>query len=136
MPTNKRMDIGLAAEIGSIPHKRKANAAVLLFTLSVFMLLLAPTALAQCVAHPEHKTAVRFANETGYDLTFFVDGDETGIPVPSKTTSPDQPIEPGEHIFRARAIVAERSVRVWTINEVPRGHICTWTVTTRESISK
>jgi hypothetical protein len=32
-------------------------------------------------------------------------------------------------LLRARAIVRGESFWVWVINEVPQGHLCTWTIT-------
>jgi hypothetical protein len=102
-----------------------------LFALVVFVgtVFYAVDGIGQCVPHPAERTAVRFENESSYELTFFVDEDETGVVVPSRTRSPEQPVEAGEHLFRARAIVAGAAVWVWMINEVPKGYVCTWTVT-------
>lgn len=83
---------------------------------------------AQCVEHPDMKTAVKFSNESRFELTFFIDEDEHGVLVPSKSVSREIAVEPGEHMLRARAIVRGKSFWVWTVNEVPQGQICTWTV--------
>lgn len=89
----------------------------------------AQTIPAQCVEHPEKKTALVFDNQTSFDLTFFVDEDEKGVSVASRTASNELEVEPGEHLLRARAVVKGQSVWVWIINEVPAGHLCTWTIT-------
>lgn len=83
---------------------------------------------AQCIDHAEGKTAVKFANESRYDLTFFIDDDEKGIVVLAGKVSKEFEIGPGEHLLRARAIVRGRSFWVWAENEFPKGQICTWTI--------
>ena len=83
---------------------------------------------AQCVEHPAKKTALKLDNQTRYDLTFFVDDDEKGVGVASRTMSAELEVEPGEHLLRARAVVKGESVWVWVINEVQAGQVCTWTI--------
>ena len=111
------------------PLKRFANNALFICAALISTILFSSVIAAQCVAHPEQKTAVRFGNDTFYELTFFIDTDETGIEVPMKSTSPEQFVEAGRHMFRARAMVGERSIWVWVINDIPEGQVCTWTVT-------
>ena len=84
---------------------------------------------AQCVEHHDKTTALKFSNESRFELTFFVDEDEEGVVVPSRTVSDEISVEPGEHLLRARAIVIGESFWVWAVNEVPQGQVCTWTVT-------
>lgn len=86
------------------------------------------TTNAQCIDDPGKKTALKFSNESRFELRFFVDEDEVGVVVPPKTVSREIVVEPGEHMLRARAIVRGESFWVWTVNEVPQGQICTWTV--------
>ena len=84
---------------------------------------------AQCADHPDKMAALKFRNESRFELTFFVDDDEDGVVVPPKGVSPREVrVEPGEHLLRARAIVRGESFWVWVVNEVPQGQICTWTV--------
>jgi hypothetical protein len=85
-------------------------------------------ASAQCVDHPEKKTALKFSNETRYELTFFVDDDEKGIVVAPGSISDEVEVEPGEHFLRARADLKGGGVWVWVVNEVPHGQVCTWTI--------
>jgi len=84
---------------------------------------------AQCAEHPDKATAVRFSNESRFELTFFVDEEEEGVVVSSRSVSDEISVKPGEHLLRARAIVIGESFWVWAVNEVPQGQICTWTVT-------
>lgn len=83
---------------------------------------------AQCEDHPEKKTAVRFSNESRFELTFFVDEDEQGVFVPPKSISREVSVEPGEHLLRARAVVRGEIFWVWSVNEVTQGQGCTWTI--------
>lgn len=84
---------------------------------------------AQCIDHPYRKTAVKFGNETRFELTFYIDDDEKGVIVASGMVSNELEVSPGEHLFRARAVVAGKSFLVWVVNEVPEGQVCTWTIT-------
>lgn len=103
---------------------------ITLIGLAVFVLnaSLFQTVSGQCVDHPDKKTALKFANESGYDLTFFVDDDEAGVVVASKTVSMEQEVGPGEHLLRARAIIRDAGFWVWVVNDVPEGQVCTWTI--------
>ena len=89
----------------------------------------AQTVSAQCVEHPDKKTALKFNNETRFELTFFVDDDDEGVTVASRTSSNELEVASGEHSLRARAVVKGQSVWVWVINEVPAGQVCSWTIT-------
>lgn len=90
---------------------------------------LSQTGFSQCVDHPEKKTALKFINETRVELTFFVDEDEEGLIVPSRTVSDEIPVEAGEHMLRAKAMVRGEPVWIWTVNDVPTGQLCVWTIT-------
>jgi hypothetical protein len=91
---------------------------------------------AQCVDHPAGKTAVKFNNETSYELTFFIDEAEAGVTVPSKTSSAEQEVTPGEHLLRALGTVDGQFVWVWVVNDVPRGQVCTWTLLDPEAAQR
>jgi hypothetical protein len=91
-------------------------------------LLLVSEAVPQCVRHPKNLTALRFSNESRADLIFYIDDDEEGIPIPSLYRSREFRVEPGEHLLKAKAVLQGMDVWVWTVNEVPRGQVCTWTV--------
>lgn len=93
----------------------------------LLILICAQCVQAQCVKSPNGTTALKFSNESSYDLTFFIDQDEK-VTLTPKTVSTEFPVEPGEHILRARAMIAEVSMWVYTGNEVPEGHVCTWTI--------
>jgi hypothetical protein len=82
---------------------------------------------AQCIDHAEGKTALKFKNETGYELTFFIDEYEK-VTVPSGGLSGEFETEPGEHILRARATINGEYFWVFMGNEVPEGKVCTWTI--------
>lgn len=82
----------------------------------------------QCRDHPAGSTAVRFVNESSYELTFFIDDDDKGTVVIGGA-GPEWEVYPGEHLFRAGAIIGDQALWVWVVNEVPRGQICTWTIT-------
>lgn len=84
-------------------------------------------AWAQCVSHPRGRTALRFSNQSRHELAFFID-DSDEIVLAPKATTPPLEVEPGEHMLRARAMIRGQAVWVWTVNEVPRGQICTWSV--------
>lgn len=90
--------------------------------------IFSPQLRAQCIDYTEGKTAVKFANESRYDLTFFIDDDEKGVVVPAGKISKEFAVDPGEHLLRARAIVRGESFWVWVENEFPKGQICTWTI--------
>ena len=81
----------------------------------------------QCVDHPAGRTALTFSNETSYDLTFFIDDDEKTT-VLAKTSSKEWEVRPGEHQLRARAVIADQTPWVWSVNKVLEGQICTWTI--------
>jgi hypothetical protein len=83
--------------------------------------------VAQCIQHPDGKTAVVLNNETAYELTFFIDDMDRGdVAVAAK--SPEIEIIPGEHLFGARATIQGQSFWVLVINGVTKGQLCTWTV--------
>lgn len=82
---------------------------------------------AQCVKSSDGVTALKFSNESSYDLTFFIDHEEK-VTLAPKTVSAEFPVVPGEHILRARVSIAEVSMWVYAGNEVPEGHVCTWTI--------
>jgi len=84
--------------------------------------------LSQCLDHPDKKTALRFSNQTKYELTFFVDEDEEGTAVQSANLSDELVVEPGRHMVRARAVINGENIWVWKIDEVPEGQVCTWTI--------
>ena len=100
--------------------------AVLVIFLSCF---LGVTARAQCFVHPNTNTALKFSNESSFDLAFFIDENEKGVFVRSLQLSGEIETTPGDHLLRARAVVKGKEFWVWSINEVPPGHICRWTVT-------
>jgi hypothetical protein len=83
--------------------------------------------IAQCVDHPQGKTAVILKNETKHDLVFRIDETEKGM-VPSKRSSREWEVMPGEHLLIAGAVIEGWAYWVWTENEVPKGQVCTWTV--------
>ena len=91
--------------------------------------MLIQVASAQCLENPGKNTAIKFNNETSFDLTFFIDEDEKGAVVASGSESIEFQVEPGEHLLRARASLSGETLWVWTVNEIPAGHVCRWTVT-------
>ena len=101
---------------------------IALISLVAVLFLVVNETPAQCVDHPDKKTALKFNNESKFDLTFLIDDDEEGVLLPSKTVSEEINVEPGEHLLRATAIVGGERFWVWVVNEVPQGQICTWTV--------
>jgi hypothetical protein len=123
----------LSKEVGA-RFECRARFAAHLFGVFLFVLAFAPGLFAQCVDHPQQRTAVQFRNESSYELTFFVDEDEVGVAVESKGTSREQQVAPGEHLFRARAMVGGNGVWIWITNDIPQGNVCTWTVTDPEGI--
>lgn len=123
---------GMRNSMNAGPMSKVTAPGVLVCAMFAVSFLGVESGVGQCLQHRELRTAAVFANETSYDLTFFIDHAETGIEVPSKTVSPEQPVEPGEHMFRARAMINGRAVWVWVINEVPRAYVCTWTITDPE----
>ena len=94
---------------------------------SVYGVSLSQQVSGQCVDHPAGRTALKFSNETSYDLTFFVDDDEK-VTVRAKTSSKEWEVGPGKHQLRARAVLADQTLWVWSVNEVLKGQICTWTI--------
>jgi len=82
----------------------------------------------QCTVHPNGKTALRFSNESRYELTFFVDDEQVGITVSPRQVTSEREILPGEHILKARAVLERQELWVWSWNEVPAGYLCVWTV--------
>jgi hypothetical protein len=135
MAMDERIGLSPLSKVGAW-FECRARFTAPLFAVFVFLLAVAPSAFAQCVNHPQQRTAVQFRNESSYDLTFFVDEDEVGVAVESKGTSRDLPVTPGEHLFRARAMVSGHSVWVWITNDVPQGHVCTCTVSDPEGIGR
>lgn len=94
---------------------------------SVYGVSLSQQVSGQCVDHPAGRTALKFSNQTSYDLTFFVDDDEKTT-VLAKTSSKEWEVRPGEHQLRARAVIPDQTLWVWSVNEVLKGQICTWTI--------
>src|SRR5688500_4517208 len=47
-----------------------------------------------CAEHPDKATAVRFSNESRFELTFFVDEEEEGVVVPSRSVSDEISVKP------------------------------------------
>ena len=92
-------------------------------------IVLADAVSAQCIDTPDKKTALKFNNESRFELTFFIDNDQQGIVVASGTVSIEVEVEAGQHLLRARAVVLGEGFWVWSVNEVPAGQVCTWTVT-------
>jgi hypothetical protein len=84
--------------------------------------------LGQCSVHPEGRTALRFSNESRYELTFFVNDDMTGQVIRSGQIGPEREVPPGEHLLRARAILERQELWVVSWNEVPAGNLCVWTI--------
>lgn len=112
----------------AFPAKGRILREVLLSLIAMaFVLCFGQIISAQCVDHPDDKTAVVFNNESSYDLTFFVDGDEKAM-VRSRAVSDEWEIAPGDHLLRARAVLRGKAFWVATVNEVPKGQVCTWTV--------
>ena len=94
----------------------------------VLLLVAVRTAAAQCVANPTGETAVGLKNASSYYLTFYIDGVRKDG-VPSGDRSVDFVVTPGEHVLYAEATVKGETSTVSTTREIPRGHVCTWTVT-------
>jgi hypothetical protein len=95
--------------------------------LALAVLMITQGSQAQCVISPDGMTALKFNNQSSYELTFFIDHDEK-VTLAPKTASAEFPVEPGDHILRARATIAGVSVWASMGNSVPEGQVCTWTV--------
>jgi hypothetical protein len=111
------------------PETRRAIRVAALIALLVLTMGFPWSLFGQCADHPDKRTAVKFSNESSFELTFFVDEDEDGVIVPAGAVSGETEVPPGEHLLRAKAVVRGQSFFVWTINEVPEGQVCTWTIT-------
>ena len=88
MATNRRTGASRVPGIRGLPFGSRSRAAVYVFSLPLFVLAFTPIASAECVKHPEQRTATQFKIETSYELTFFVDEDESGAAVAPKAMSP------------------------------------------------
>jgi hypothetical protein len=83
---------------------------------------------AQCVAHPDRKTAVGVMNASNYPITFYIDGMDRGRLLPGER-SIDFVISPGEHLLLAETMIAGELVSAAREVVVEPGTICTWSVT-------
>src|SRR5688572_12806597 len=111
-----------------MPDNKRTGFALKVIVVFAALTVFAALATAQCVDDDNEKTGIRFSNQSAYDLTFFVDEENTGVFVPSKEISTVREVNPGDHLLRARAEIVGMFVWIWDINEVPIGQICTWTV--------
>jgi hypothetical protein len=91
------------------------------------LIVLTEPVSSQCVEHPDGKTAVILKNDTKHDVVFRIDDNDKGT-VPSKRSSREWEVTPGEHLLVAGAIIDRRMYWVWTENELPKGQVCTWTL--------
>ena len=99
MATNRRTGASWVSGIRGRPFGSRSRAAVYVFSLPLFVLAFTLIASAECVAHPEQRTATQFKIETSYELTFFVDEDESGASVVPKALTAAQtgPSSGGTH---------------------------------------
>jgi hypothetical protein len=102
---------------------------LLLAVLTCFSLLVAiQTAEAQCVANPTGETAVGLKNASSFYLTFYIDGvKKDGVPPGDRSV--EFAVTPGEHVLYAEATANGETTSVTTTKVIPKGHVCTWTVT-------
>jgi hypothetical protein len=101
---------------------------IISFAASVILLAATATALAQCYPNPTGETAVGLKNASSHFLTFYIDGVNKGG-VPAGDRSVDFMVTPGEHKFRAEAVINGEVVSANRIATVPSGHVCAWNVT-------
>jgi len=121
--------MGSISKQTNLATRQSARIAVVCLMTFLFMAGLIQKLTAQCVEHQDKTTALKFSNESSFELTFFVDDDEEGILVQSWTISEEIGVKPGGHLLRARAIAGGKSFWVGVINKVPKGQVCTWTIT-------
>lgn len=100
----------------------------LIILIAFAMGLLATSGSAQCVKHPDGKTALIFDNASIYRVTFYVDNDEMTIQEPH-TTSREFAVTAGEHLLSAKAEKPQGDLWLRTTNEVPEGCLCTLQIT-------
>jgi hypothetical protein len=86
------------------------------------------SATAQCVDSADGRTALRFDNESSYEVTFYIDDTKIATMAP-KTTSGEFYVVPGGHFLSASAATADGELWVFSLNVVPKGQVCTWHVT-------
>ncbi|HEX6185101.1 MAG TPA: hypothetical protein VFZ44_14540 [Pyrinomonadaceae bacterium] len=106
---------------------------ILLWLLTALMalaliLFVAQTAAAQCAVNPTGETTVGLRNASSYYLTFYIDRvRKDGVPPGDR--SADFVVTPGEHVLYAEATIKGETSSVSTTRVIPKGHVCTWTVT-------
>ena len=94
----------------------------------VLLLAAAQVASAQCAPNPTGETAVGLKNASSYYLLFYIDWTRMDG-VPSGDRSIDFVVTPGEHTLRAEAVIGGETVSVSRTANIPKGYVCTWTVT-------
>lgn len=95
---------------------------------ALLLLVAVQTTAAQCVANPTGETAVGVRNASSYYLTFYIDGvRKDGVPAGDRSV--DFVVTPGEHVLYAEATVNGETSSVSTTRVIPKGYVCTWTVT-------
>lgn len=83
---------------------------------------------AQCVAHPDRKTAVGVMNASNYSVTVYIDGMVRGRLLPGER-SIDFVISAGEHLLLAETMIGVDLVSASRQVVVTPGTVCTWNVT-------
>jgi hypothetical protein len=100
------------------------------WTVILVMLLLVSYSVAsgQCVSNPTNETAVGLQNASSFYLSFYIDGVRKGA-VPAEDKSVDFVVTPGEHTLFAEAVLGGETVSVLRTVNIPKGYVCTWTIT-------
>lgn len=89
----------------------------------------------QCVQHPNGNTAVRFHNDSSYEVSFFID-EGYSVKLRPGVTSSEFGLSPGEHLLSALADINGMQSWVHVANEFPAGYVCTWHVTDPEGTAR
>ena len=120
----------MRSHINSSNHaaRRFARRVSLAIIATGLLLVTCQAASAQCVPNPTGETAVGLQNASSFFLTFYIDEVNKGG-VPSGDRSIDFVVTPGEHTLRAEAVIGGETLSVSRTADIPRGHVCTWTVT-------
>lgn len=82
---------------------------------------------AQCIDSERGETAIVLNNASSYETLFYVDMVLRDI-LPAHTVGRPIPVSSGEHLLGAKALIPDQELWVFSVNTLPAGKTCTWTV--------
>lgn len=96
--------------------------------LSLYLVVSAVVANAQCAPHSSHETTISVINASSWPITLSIDG-VTRATILSVEVSGDLQVSPGQHFLLAEVSIDGEIISVSRRLVVPAGSMCVWTVT-------